>query len=188
MVAFEDLKSAISKEPIVLHYPDWDKSFEIHTDASGQAVAAILTQHIDGVERVIMYASKSLSEMERKYQIYEQECLAVVWAAELFRKYIRNNKTVVLTDCSALQWLKSKKLGARVSRWILRLQEFDLDIRHRKGTDSANVDGLTREPCLSDDPYGEQQVEKLYTQMLRKMEHVAAVTRAGGSVASEGNC
>ena len=96
-----------------------------------------------------MYASKSLNEMERKYQVYEQECLAVVWAAELFRKYIRNNKTIVLTDCAALQWLKSRKIGARVSRWILRLQEFDLDIRHRKGVDSTDVDGLTREPALA---------------------------------------
>jgi len=57
---------------------------------------------IDGVERVIMYASKSLNDIEKRYQTYEQECLAVVWAAELFRKYIRNNRTVVLTDCAAL--------------------------------------------------------------------------------------
>ena len=89
-----------------MHYPDWDQPFEIHTDASKEAVAAILTQKIDGVERVIMYASKSLNEMESKYQVYEQECLAVVWSAELFRKYIRNNKTIVLTDCAALQWLQ----------------------------------------------------------------------------------
>ena len=126
--AFEDLKQAITEEPIMLHYPDWNQPFEIHTDASKEAIAAILTQKIDGVERVVMYASKSLNEMERKYQVYEQECYAVVWSAELFRKYIRNNRTVVLSDCAALQWLKSRKIGARVERWILRLQEFDLDI------------------------------------------------------------
>ena len=56
--AFEDLKEAITKEPIVLSYPDWEQPFEIHTDASKEAVAAILTQKIDGVERVIMYASR----------------------------------------------------------------------------------------------------------------------------------
>ena len=81
--AFEQLKEAITTEPIILHYPDWDKSFEIHTDASQEAVAAILCQRIDGKERVIMYASKALAANEKKYQIYEQECLAVVWAAEL---------------------------------------------------------------------------------------------------------
>ena len=116
--AFEDLKKAITEEPIVLHYPDWDQPFEIHTDASKEAIAAILTQKIDGVERVIMYASKSLNEVEQKYQVYEQECYAVVWSAELFRKYIRNNRTVVLSDCAALQWLKTRKIGSRVERWI----------------------------------------------------------------------
>jgi hypothetical protein len=161
--AFEDLKKAITEEPIVLHYPDWSQPFEIHTDASKEAVAAILTQKIDGVERVIMYASKSLNDVEKKYQTYEQECLAVVWAAELFKKYIRNSKTVVLTDCAALQWLKTRKTGARVERWVLRLQEFDLDIRHRKGVDSTDVDGMTRDPALGENPYGEEQVERLYS-------------------------
>ena len=46
--AFDDLKTAITSEPIVLHYPDWSKPFEIHTDASTEAVAAVLTQRIDG--------------------------------------------------------------------------------------------------------------------------------------------
>ena len=76
----------------------------------------------------------------------------------------------MLTDCAALQWLKSRKIGARVARWILRLQEFDLDIRHRKGTDSANVDGLTREPVLGENPYGEEQVERPYSKMQKKFE------------------
>ena len=76
--AFAALKEAITKEPIVLHYPNWKQPFEIHTDASSEAVAAILCQRIDGKEKVIMYASKTMSAVERKYQTYEQECLAVV--------------------------------------------------------------------------------------------------------------
>ncbi len=160
--AFEFLKESICKEPCILHYPDWDKPFEIHTDASTEAVAAILSQNIDGRERVIMYASKALSETEKKYQIYEQECLAVVWAAELFRKYIRNHKTLVLTDCAALQWLKTRTEGSRLMRWIMRLQEFDLEIRHRKGKDSANVDVLTRELKEGELPYrDDEQAEHL---------------------------
>ena len=64
-VSFNFLKRAITSEPIVLHYPDWDSPFEIHTDASGKAIAAILCQQIDGKERVLMYASKTL--LEQKY-------------------------------------------------------------------------------------------------------------------------
>ena len=61
-----------------------------------------------------MYASKTLSVVERKYQTYEQECPEVVWEAELLRKYIRNTKTKVVTDCAALQWLKTRTAGSRV--------------------------------------------------------------------------
>ena len=171
--AFEDLKKAITEEPIMLHYPDWTEPFEIHTDASKEAIAAILTQKIDGVERVIMYASKSLNDLERKYQTYEQECYAVVWAAELFRKYIRNKRTVVLTDNAALQWLQTRKEGSRVERWVLRLQEFDLVVKHRKGADSTDVDGLTREPALGENPYGEEQLERLYCKLQKGFKEKA---------------
>ena len=68
----------------MLHFPDWDTPFEIHCDASKQAVGAILNQHVEGEERVIMYASRTLNPSEKKYHTYEQECLALVWAVELF--------------------------------------------------------------------------------------------------------
>ena len=159
--AFDTLKKAITSEPVMLHYPHWDVPFEIHTDASKTAVAAILCQKIDGRERVIMYASKTLLEAEKKYHIYEQEALAVVWAAEVFSKYIRNGRTIVRTDCSALQWLKSRNEGARVMRWMVKLSEFDLDIQHRKGRKSANVDGITRTPPPSNDTYGQNTFRML---------------------------
>ena len=70
--AFDLPKKTITSEPIVLHYPDWTKPFEIHTDASKQAAAAILCQHIEGKERVIMFASKTLTAMEQKYHTLSQ--------------------------------------------------------------------------------------------------------------------
>jgi hypothetical protein len=168
-LAFDELKKAITSEPIILHYPDWDIPFEIHCDASKEAVAAILSQRVNGVERVIMYASRTLNDTEKRYHTYEQECLALVWAAELFRKYIRNRRTIVLTDCAALQWLKTRTEGSRVMRWIMRLQEFDLEIRHRKGKKSTDVDGLTRDPAQGEEPYGEGQIERLYDTMQQKL-------------------
>ena len=118
-----------------------------------------------------MYASRGLTEIEKRYQIYEQECLAVVWAAELFRKYIQNKKTVVMTDCAALQWLKTRKEGARVFRWILRLQEFDLEIRHRRGSSIPHVDGLTRErPTESSEYRDDGQIETLYSNLQREQQ------------------
>ena len=84
----------------MLMYPEWDCPFEIHCDASHQAIAAILSQRVKGMERVVMYASRALTVIEKKYQIYEKECLAVVWAVEVFRKYIRN-RTATSTSSTA---------------------------------------------------------------------------------------
>jgi hypothetical protein len=161
-IAFNYLKNAITVEPVMLHYPNWEVPFEIHTDASTKAIAAILIQRIDGQERVLMYASKTLLPAEQKYHIYEQEALAVVWAAEVFQKYIRNRRTIVRTDCSALQWLKTRNEGARVMRWVIKLGEYDLDIQHRKGKNSANVDGITRMPPPPNNTYGDIEIEGLY--------------------------
>ena len=160
--SFDFLKKAIKKKPIMLHYPDWDVPFEIHTDASSKAVAAMLCQNIECKERVLMYASKTLLENEQKYHIYDKEAPAVVWAAEVVRKYIRNWKTIVKTDWAALQWLKSKNENARVVRWVVKLFEFDLEIQHRKGRKSANVDGITRSPPPANDTYGKVDAENLY--------------------------
>ena len=179
-LAFDYLKRVITSEPIMLHYPDWDLPFEIHTDASKEGVAAILCQRTaDNKEKVLMYASKSLNDMEKKYHTYEQEALAVVWAVELFRKYIRNRRTLVLTDCSALQWLKTRDEGARVMRWVVRLGEFDLDIQHRRGKNSANVDGLTRFLPFIPKTHGEE-IESLYDSHgeMRIAPPVSVVTRS----------
>ena len=73
------------------------------------------------------------------------------------------------TDCAALQWLtQTKTHGARVMRWIMRLQEFELEIQHRKGKHSTDVDGLTRESAQSTRPYDESVIEELYPSFFVK--------------------
>ena len=80
------------------------------------------------------------------------------------------------TDCAALQWLKSKNENARVVRWVVKLSEFDLEIQHRKGRKSANVDGITRTPPPANDTYGKVDVENLYDTPMRDIP-VTAITR-----------
>ena len=70
--SFETLKGHLTREPIMLTYPDWHSPFEVHCDASDVGVAAKLCQKVDGIERVVMYASKSLTPCEKKYFAYEK--------------------------------------------------------------------------------------------------------------------
>ena len=160
--SFDQLKIHLTTAPILLQFPDWNKEFEIHCDASDIGVAAVLWQHTEEKEmKVVMYASKMLAPTEKKYFAYEKEALALVWSLDLFRHYLRN-KFKVVTDCRSLVYLKKHSNTSRIARWMLRLQEYDFIVKHRPGKLSNDCDGLTRQPLNSTTPYNETPTELLY--------------------------
>lgn len=143
-VAFETLKRKLVEAPI-LAFPDFSKEMILYTDASTLGVGAILSQNIDGKERVISYASRSINKHERNYSPTELECLAVVWAVNYFRHYIYGRKFTIVTDHSALKYLMEiKSPSGRLARWALKLQEYEMEIKHRAGRVHNNVDALSR--------------------------------------------
>ncbi|XP_055584860.1 uncharacterized protein LOC129737726 [Uranotaenia lowii] len=145
--AFLKLKSALVTAP-VLAMPDYTKPFSIACDASDVAIGAVLTQDIEGEEHPISYFSQKLSSSERKYTVTEKECLAVIRAIEKFRGYIEGVRFVVYCDHSALSYLKTlKNPTALMSRWLLRLNAFDFEIRYRKGSCNTVPDALSRVVC-----------------------------------------
>ncbi|RVW70648.1 Retrovirus-related Pol polyprotein from transposon 297 [Vitis vinifera] len=94
---------------------------------------AVLGQRKDGKPYVIYYASKTLNEAQRNYTTTEKELLAVVFALDKFRAYLVGSFIIVFTDHSALKYLLTKQdEKARLIRWILLLQEFDLQIKDKK--------------------------------------------------------
>lgn len=103
--SFEALKAALASAP-VLAQPDFSKPFTLHTDASGSALGAVLTQDDDdGSPRAIGYASRILTDVERRYSATETECLAVIWACESFRHYLHGHHFNLYSDHQALQFL-----------------------------------------------------------------------------------
>ena len=85
--SFEELKSALTKEPI-LKLPDLNRKFILQTDASDKAIGAILMQDHEGEKYPVAYASKKLLPRERNYSVIERECLAIVWGIEKFSRYL----------------------------------------------------------------------------------------------------
>ncbi|KAL0393210.1 UNVERIFIED_CONTAM: Retrovirus-related Pol polyprotein from transposon.6 [Sesamum radiatum] len=142
--AFDELKRALTSAPII-QPPDWSTPFEIMCDASNYAVGAVLGQKIEKSHHVIYYASKTLDAAQCNYSTTEKELLAIVFALDKFRSYLLGSKIVVFSDHAALKHLLSKKESKpRLIRWILLLQEFDLTIKDRKGSENLVSDHLSR--------------------------------------------
>ena len=144
-VAFQTLISKLTSAPI-LAYADYDLPFVIQTDASLEGLGAVLTQQQDGRERVVAYASRTLSSAEKKYPAHKLEFRALHWALTTkFRDYLYGHKVTAVTDNNPMTYvLKSAKLDAHSQRWVNDLSLFELDILYRPGKNNANADALSR--------------------------------------------
>jgi hypothetical protein len=109
------------------------------------AVGTVLGQRKEGRVHAVYYASKTLNEAQLNYATMEKELLAVVFTFEKFRSYIVNSKVIVYTNHTAIKYLLAKKdAKPRLIRWILLLQEFDVEIRDKKGVENVVADHLSR--------------------------------------------
>ncbi|VVA39659.1 PREDICTED: LOW QUALITY PROTEIN, partial [Prunus dulcis] len=144
MEAFTTFKKELTSAPIIIA-PDWSLPFEIMCDASDFAIGAVLGQKKNKLPHVIHYASRTLNDAQLNYSTTEKELLAVVFALEKFRPYLVGSKVIVYSDHAALRYLLTKKdAKPRLIRWILLLQEFDLEIRDKKGCEKVVADHLSR--------------------------------------------
>jgi len=142
--AFENLKRKLVEAPI-LTFPDWDKPFSLHVDTSSMAMGGVLTQMQKGKEKVIAYGSKTFVHGERHYNTTEQECLAIVHFTNYWRQYLFGKKIKVVSDHKPLRWLGGvRNTRARYTRWWEYLQDYELEVVHRKGRLHTNADALSR--------------------------------------------
>ena len=142
--SFEEIGARLVEVPIIAK-PDWTKEFEIMCDASDYAMGAVLGQRVGKVFRAIYYASKTFNEAQENYSTTEKEMLAIVFACEKFRPYILGSHVIIYTDHSTIKYLMAKKEAKpRLIRWVLLLQEFDLEIKDKKGCDNVIADHSLR--------------------------------------------
>ena len=124
--AFDISKATLFEEPL-LQRPDFSQPFILTTDALGFAIRGILLQGKIGKDEPIAYAIRSLSDTEKKYDRYEKEALAIIFCVTHYRR-LHGRKFTLVTDHKVLVWFQnSKDPCLRVSRWRLKLAEYDFD-------------------------------------------------------------
>ena len=149
--AFVRLQTCLATPPI-LAYPDFTRRFKLYVDASVLAVGACLMQELDGKERVIAYASKTLTSSQKNWinhtnGISEIECWGVVWSTRKFRCYLDKHEFDLYTDHKALTWIfgeGSRTGNSKLARWAMELSQLNFKIHYRPGDQHGNADGLSR--------------------------------------------
>ena len=127
-----------------------------------------MSQHIDGEEKVLAYYSRGFAKPERNYCVTRKELLAIVNSTKHFQKYLYGQKFLLRTDHAALRWLLNfKDLEGQMARWLERLQMYDFEIVHRKGTTHSNADALSRRPCLPGCKYCCRHEEKIQSEDIK---------------------
>ena len=150
---FEQLKKEITETPCLAHF-DPKKENCITTDACNTGLGATLWQKEDENFRPIAFASRFLTDCERKYAINELELLGVLWGLEYFRYYVYGKKNL-LTDHQTLQPLLKrnrahKQYSARLTRWLDRVSHFDVNVQYTAGKNFPLTDYLSRHPILTE--------------------------------------
>jgi len=147
--AFNSLKKAIGEKACLAYY-DLDAETIVITDASPVGLGAIhLQEQFDGSTRPIAFASRSLTETERRYSQIEREALGCVWATEHFHKYLWGKKFTLQTDHRPLIHMltqgKTVQLPPRIQRFAWKLQAYEFDIVHIPGKSNI-ADFFSRQP------------------------------------------
>ncbi|CAB0028437.1 unnamed protein product [Trichogramma brassicae] len=158
-------KSAHCISAYVIKTVVFEHEFVVQTDASDSGLGAVLTQTIDGEEKVLCFASRTLSRKQNSEQSGTQllrdrermPCSAL--GNSKFRPYVEGYRFRVITDHSSLRWLHNlRNPTGKLSRWSLELQQFDYIVEHRKGTNNVVPDALSR---LYEDESDEAQVASI---------------------------
>ncbi|BHF60516.1 hypothetical protein SprV_0100348100 [Sparganum proliferum] len=162
--AFDELRTRLSRAPTLMlpNTTETAPPFVLDTDASAFAMGGVLSQTDDnGLERVICFASKTLTKPQRNYCTYRRELLAIVTFVKQFRPYLLGKPFVIRSDHKALQWLQNTKdAEGQLARWQEMLQEYHFTCTYRPGKQHGNADALSRRPTTpaahdDDRPIGE---------------------------------
>src|SRR6476660_2398506 len=131
------MKHVITRKPH-LAYPDFNKPFDIHTDASLYQLGACISQN----GRPIAFYSRKLNPAQTRYTTTQRELLSIVEVLKEFRNILLGQQILVHTDHENLTYKTFN--SDRVMRWRLYIEEYSPDLQYIKGENNVVADALSR--------------------------------------------
>lgn len=145
--AFDELKDVLCKSAVnPLHIIDLLRPFHLYVDASDHTVAGVLTQwESKGKVLPVAFSSQKLNATQRRWATVEKEAYAALTMLRKFRCWVWGTKVTVHSDHNPLLYLtESAPKSAKLMRWALALQEFDIEFCYYAGKLNVAADTLTR--------------------------------------------
>ncbi|XP_048582906.1 uncharacterized protein LOC116603391 [Nematostella vectensis] len=171
--SFTRIKEELTSSRSLAHY-DPNRPTIVSSDASNLGIGAVLLQlQDDGTRRTVSYASRSLSETEKRYAVIEKEALAVTWACEKFTNYVLGMQFTVETDHKPLVPLLSytdlSRMPPRILRFHMRLLKYNPHVVYVPGKNQVIADTLSQAPAskpLPEDDTLVEEVESFTSQII----------------------
>lgn len=160
--AFQKLKKELCSDRILVPY-DPNLPIVLTCDASPTGIASIMSHDVNGTEKPIAYASRSLTQAEKNYSQLDREALAIVYSVAHFYNYLYGRKFLLVTDNEALSRIFHPKkplpqmTSARLLRYATFLTGLNYTVKFKKGIENENVDCLSRSPV--DEPQHTMEME-----------------------------
>lgn len=167
------LKSEIASDRVLVPF-DPSLPISVACDASPTGVAGVLSHIVDGIEKPVAFASRSLSVAERNYSQLDREAVAIIFTIQKFYRYLYGRSFKLITDNRPLTRIfrQEAKLPAitasRLLRYATFLSSFDYKIEHRKAEEHGNVDYLSRAP-LEIKPIVQDEDEEINNQVINQI-------------------
>ena len=165
--AFDKLKASLTADSTMAYF-DPKLPTEVIVDASPVGLGAILAQRHNDNVKIISYASRALTPVESRYSQTEREALGIVFGCERFHLYLFGSEFNVVTDHKPLVPMFNhphSKLPARIERWLLRLQQYNMTVIYRSGKENP-ADYMSRHPTSSTYTERSEKVTEEYINFL----------------------